>query len=133
MEACGIVKKVEGKKVEIEILKNSACGSCDKCSADAKKAGEQTFFTDLNLKEGEPVAFEIENKSILKLGVFIYLIPAFAIFLGYFIAFSFKLSEPIRILSSFISFFLSYFFIFIFDKFWGETFLNKINIKKAEY
>jgi len=132
MEACGIVKKVDGKKVAISILKNSACGSCDKCSADSKKAGEQSFITDLSLKEGDHVSFQIEDKSILKLGVFIYLFPAFAIFLGYFVASTLSLTEPVRILSSFVSFFLYYVFIFIFDKIWGKSFLKKISIKKAE-
>lgn len=132
MEACGIVKKANGKEVEISILKNSACGSCDKCSANSKKAGEQTFITTLDLKEGDQVSFEIESKSILKLGIFIYLIPSFSIFLGYFVATLFSFSEPIRILFSFSSFFLSYFFIFLFDKFWGKAFLNKMTLKKAE-
>lgn len=126
----GVVKKIEGNKIFVEVYKDAACSSCASCND--KTCGMREFkYTKGDLKVEDVVELSSSDKFILKLSFLIYIFPVLSLFLGYYIG-SVKLgfSETKSILVSFFFLFLSMIFIFLVDKYKGEKFEEKIIIKK---
>lgn len=129
MKNKGIVREINDNSIKIELFKDGACASCSQC--DSKSHKTETFFYDKNdLKLNEIVEFEIEDKSLLKIGFITYLSPIVFMFSFYSIAAYFNLSENKRIISSFLGLFFSFFILYFLDKTKGKTFLAKITITK---
>lgn len=126
----GIVRKVEGDTISVEIFKDSACSSCSSCSN--KTCGLQQFkYKKGDLKVADIIEFQIPDRKLLKLGFLTYILPVFFMIGGYYVGASlFKLSEGYSILFSFIALFLSMFFLFLVDKYKGDKFMDNITIKK---
>jgi len=129
MKNKGIVREITENSVKIELFKDVECSSCSKC--DSKHHKLQSFFYDKkDLKLGEVIVFEIDNKSLLQFSFLIYILPLFFFFIFYGLASGFHLSENERILSSFLGLISGFVLIYIIDKVKGKSLFATIKITK---
>ncbi|MFY9213214.1 MAG: SoxR reducing system RseC family protein [Tissierellaceae bacterium] len=84
MEQVGIVKKVEGNEVVLEVRRVSACGTnCSSCSGSCEVAPHfLTLENKVNAKLGDMVEIKAEAKKILKYTFALYIIPLVFLILG---------------------------------------------------
>lgn len=129
MKNKGIVKEINGNSIKIELFKDGACASCSQCNSKSHKS--ETFYYDKNdLNLNEIVEFDIDDKSLLKIGFITYFSPIIFMFIFYFIGVKLGFSENKSILSSFLGLIASFILLYFLDKTKGKTFLAKINITK---
>ncbi len=121
----GIVQEVDGKNLKILVYKDSACSHCSSCSEGNRFQGEFEFQAEGNVKKGDSISFEIEDKVVLNLAFLVYILPVIFLFFGYILSSKLGLSEGKRILSSFVSMFFSFVLLFFYDKSKGKQILNK--------
>ena len=113
----GVIKKIDGNKITVKLYKDAACSHCSGCSGDRKYGKDFEFTTDLPAQVGDTVTFEISAGKVIKAASIAYVFPAIAMILGYFVGSKLlKLSENQSIISSFIGLFLSFVFLFIYDR-----------------
>ena len=125
----GVVKEVYNGYIRVKVYKTS-CGKCQTCTEEGRGVEEIDIKTKGHFQVGDPVRFEIEDKSIFGMGILVYIVPVFFFFGGYFVASLFGVGEGGSILVSFLSMALCFMAIHLFDKYLGEKFLNrKIKIK----
>lgn len=117
MKNSGIVKEKEKNKITISMYKESACSHCNKCSDSAKITNNFTLISDReDIKVGDIVTFEMEDKQVFKAALIVYIIPLIAMFVGYFLGDRYGFSEGKNIGISFLFLVLSFLGIFIYDK-----------------
>lgn len=124
MEQVGIVKKVVGNNVELEVRRVSACGSgCNTCSSSCEVAPHIIVLPNkLNAKVGDYVEVKGEVANILKYTFIVYMIPFASIILGiilgnsYFKNRGYAAYELLSFLTGIIFLALSYFIIKFIDK-----------------
>lgn len=77
MEQIAFVRRVIKDKVELEIKRTSACGSCDGCGGGCAEEKSHIILIDnkLNAKVGDFVEIHGDKKSIFKYAAITYLIP----------------------------------------------------------
>ena len=83
MTETGQVIRVEGDKVVLHMVRNSACGSCNACSMAAEsKQMELTALNVCNAKAGDLVAIRLETDSFLSAVAIAYGIPLLCLLIG---------------------------------------------------
>lgn len=133
MKNKGIIRKINENIVDIEIYKDFECVNCSKCNSKSNSIKSFSLLSSNNLSIGDIVEFEISNRDILIYSSFIYAVPTIFMFGGYGLASFFKQNEILKILSCFLGLFLSFIFIYIFDKIKGKKLIDNINITKETY
>ncbi|NLK62240.1 MAG: SoxR reducing system RseC family protein [Fusobacteria bacterium] len=116
MKTCGIITKIDGKKIEVTVYKESSCASCNKCIESDKNIGTFEVETDEIYSISEEVAVEIDSKFILKNSILLYIFPVVMFFLFYFIGELFFTNKDFPIYFSFLSIIISFFILKILDK-----------------
>ncbi|MBQ3103736.1 MAG: SoxR reducing system RseC family protein [Oscillospiraceae bacterium] len=85
-----VEKILGGRKVEISVVRKTACGhDCEEC-AGCGVSGAAIYMTarcDLSVKPGDKVLVESSTKQLLGIAALVYLIPVVCFFLGYFLPF----------------------------------------------
>lgn len=138
MEQVGLVKKVIGEKVEVEVKRVSGWGGgCKGCSGSCDTPNHRVILSnDINAKEGDLVGIEGEVKNILKYTMVVYMIPfsmlIIGILLGMKVLKSLKISsyEPLSFFIGLIFMGMGYFIVRIVDKNIGEKQKDIIRITK---
>ena len=107
MTQFAVIKKVTAPdKVEVEVLRGTACGddceSCGVCHYASKIRVEATNGVGAQL--GDRVEIEARTSRILGAAVLVYVVPFIIFFIGYAIAASFSLGEGMCMLVSFAAF-----------------------------
>lgn len=84
MNKNGIVKKVEGNTVTVQIERDSACGeNCAMCNACPGKNMIVTVETDIKVSEGDRVKLETNTKTVLLSAFCVYILPIVLLIVGY--------------------------------------------------
>ncbi|MGL5001000.1 MAG: SoxR reducing system RseC family protein [Cetobacterium sp.] len=135
MKSSGLVKEKYGNKLKVSIYKESACSHCNNCSDTSKISNTLDFICeDKNIEVGDVIKFELEDNVIFKSAFIVYIIPLVFLFLGYFLGDIISLSEGKKITMSFGGLVLAFLGIFIYDKFFikskVEKFIKIIEIEK---
>lgn len=140
MENKGIVKKIEGNNLYIELYRDSSCAHCSGCGKKDKtiedlyhyELTEKDKEKDLEISEGHLVTFEINNKFILNLALLIYISPVFLMIVSYVIVAKLGASEGQGILVSFLTLVISFCGFYIYDKKSGHKKVSEeISIKEV--
>lgn len=118
MVSKGIVQSIENSHATVKFYKDSACASCSACSGDRKFGQTIGIKLDsgMDVRVGQEITIEIDDGILLKLSFIVYIIPAIAMFIGYFIFNLLKFSEGISIIASFAALLITFFGICIYDK-----------------
>ncbi|MBZ4682651.1 MAG: hypothetical protein PWP46_1065 [Fusobacteriaceae bacterium] len=134
MKNKGLITKINGNEIKVYLFKDSACSHCSGCSDSDKMSCEYTFKTDTTgLKEGDIIDFEMNNNSLLKLGLIVYILPIFLLFFMYYIGSLIKLSQGANILFSFLGLIIYFIILFVIEKVYGKNFLKQnIKISKGD-
>lgn len=128
----GIVKTSNKQFTLISVYKDNSCSNCEACSESSKISNDIRIKSREDLKVGDEISFYIDDKKILSLALLIYIFPIFMLFFMYFIASFLNLKEFLKIFLSFVGLGLSFFIIYIYDKFKGKDIEEKILIQKIK-
>ena len=103
MTQYAIVKKIlSPEKAEVEVLRGTACGSCEVCHYASKIRVEAR--NPIGAQRGDKVEISTQTSRVLSAAVLVYVVPFVLFFIGYAIAASLKLSEGYSMLMSFAFF-----------------------------
>ncbi|OQY42139.1 MAG: hypothetical protein B6227_02955 [Fusobacteriia bacterium 4572_74] len=135
VENKGIVRKIEGKNLYIELFRDSSCAHCSGCGQKEKTIAD-LYHYELNEKievnVDDLITFEINNKFILNLALLIYVLPVFLMVLSYIIAAKLGASEGQGIVVSFTTLAISFLGFYIYDKKSGSKLIKEeISIKEV--
>ena len=133
MKAGGIIESIDGDNITVKLFKEMGCSHCSACGEGNKFAGEYSFTSEKKLELGQEITFEINDKTILGIGLFVYIFPVIMLFVGYFIASLFSTVEGVKVLSSFIGLAVAFLFIRIFDSNKGENLVSNIEMIDEAY
>jgi len=129
----GVVKEVEGDLIKVHLYKESACAHCSGCGKKEKMGSTFEFKCTENVKIGNVITFEIEDKSLLNIAAVVYLLPIAFMIGGYFLGEFLGFSEGRRVLTSFMGLIFSFGFIYLFDKTKGSKIIDqKIRLVDVE-
>lgn len=135
MENKGIVKKIEGKNLYIELFRDSSCAHCSGCGKKDKTIADLYHYElneDIKINVGDLITFEINNKFILNLALLIYILPVILMVLSYIVAAKLGASEGQGIVVSFTTLVVSFLGFYIFDKKTGSKLIKEeISIKEV--
>ena len=115
MENKGIIKKIEGKNLYIELFRDSSCAHCSGCGQKDKTIADLYHYElneNIEVHVDDMITFEINNKFILNLALLIYVLPVFLMVLSYIIAAKLGASEGQGILVSFGTLVISFLGVF---------------------
>ncbi len=138
MENKGIIKKIKGKDIYIELFKDSSCAHCSGCGNKEKTLGELYHYQITDGREvevGDMITFEVNNKFILNLALVIYMFPVFLMIASYILANRLGATEGQGILVSFSALIISFLCFFLYDRKKGakkikeEVFIKNITPK----
>ena len=130
IEDSGIVKKVEGNIVTVEIERGNGCNSC-KMQGLCFKKREPTEFeivTHIPLQVNDRVQLDISPLGRTMVSLLIFGVPLLFLFSGFLIA-SIWLTEIVSILIGFIAMALSFKIIRFIDKKYGKQLKIRIERK----
>lgn len=130
IEDSGIVKKVEGNIVTVEIERGNGCNSC-KMQGLCFKKREPTEFeivTHIPLQVNDRVQLDISPLGRTMVSLLIFGVPLLFLFSGFLIA-SMWLTEIVSILIGFIAMALSFKIIRFIDKKYGKQLKIRIERK----
>lgn len=123
MEQVGIVKKIDGSKMQLEVKRVSGCGGgCSSCGANCAPGHMVTMANKLNAKVGDVVEIKGDTKSLLKYTAVVYIIPLIFFLLGTAVSISIlkdiagKNYEVISLLIGIVTMALSFIIVKIIDK-----------------
>lgn len=129
----GLVKEVKGDVVKVHLYKESACAHCSGCGNDRKMGTTLEFKCDQKVEPGNVITFEIEDKSLLNIAAFVYLLPIFFMIGGYYLGDSLGFSEAKSVGTSFMGLIFSFGLIHIFDRLKGSKIIDqKIRVVNIE-
>ena len=135
MENKGIVKKIEGKNLYIELFRDSSCAHCSGCGQKDKTVAELYHYElneDIKIDIEDLITFEINNKFILNLALLVYILPVFLMVISYIVADRFGASEGQGIIVSFATLVVSFLGFYLFDKKSGSKLIKEeISIKEV--
>ncbi|UUV19838.1 SoxR reducing system RseC family protein [Fusobacteria bacterium ZRK30] len=135
MENKGIVRKIEGKNLYIELFRDSSCAHCSGCGQKDKTIADLYQYElneDIKVNIGDLITFEINNKFILNLALLIYILPVILMILSYIIASKLGASEGQGIFVSFATLVISFLGFYIYDKKSGSKLIKEeISIKEV--
>lgn len=128
MENKGIVKKIEGKNLYIELFRDSSCAHCSGCGQKDKTIADLYHYElneDIKINVGDLITFEINNKFILNLALLVYILPVILMVLSYILAAKLGASEGQGIVVSFTTLAVSFLGFYIFDKKSGSKLIKE--------
>jgi len=130
IEDSGIVKKVEGNIVTVEIEHGNGCNSCKMQSLCFKKREPTEFeiVTHIPLQVNDRVQLNISPLGRTMVSLLIFGVPLLFLFSGFLIA-SIWLTEIVSILIGFIAMALSFKIIRFIDKKYGKKLKIRIERK----
>jgi len=135
MENKGLVKKIEGKNLYIELFRDSSCAHCSGCGKTDKTITDLYHYElneDVKVNIGDLITFEINNKFILNLALLIYVLPVVLMVLSYIIAAKLGASEGQGIIVCFSTLIISFLGFYLFDKKTGSKMIKEeISIKEV--
>lgn len=135
MENKGIVRKIEGKNLYIELFRDSSCAHCSGCGQKDKTIADLYHYEvneDIKINIGDLITFEINNKFILNLALLIYILPVILMILSYLVAAKLGASEGQGIFVSFTTLVVSFLGFYFFDKRSGSKLIKEeISIKEV--
>ena len=135
VENKGIVKKIEGKNLYIELFRDSSCAHCSGCGQKDKTIADLYHYElneNIKVNVEDMITFEINNKFILNLALLIYVLPVFLMVLSYIIAAKLGASEGQGIIVSFATLIISFLGFYIYDKKSGHKLIEEeISIKEV--
>ncbi len=79
----GIVTKIRGNQITVQLYKSSACSHCSACSEEGKKANTFDFTFNEKVERGDLVTLEIAEKEVMKAALIVYILPPVFMILGY--------------------------------------------------
>ncbi|HUT99592.1 MAG TPA: SoxR reducing system RseC family protein [bacterium] len=84
IETGRVLKRLDGGRVEVEVVRHEDCGECKIC-ANLAGDGPNTVIADnpIGADEGECVRIEIEPKRMVGLSALVFLFPILAFVAGY--------------------------------------------------
>jgi sigma-E factor negative regulatory protein RseC len=121
----GVVKEVHGDQVRVQVYKKNSCGNCKTCTEGGRYSEELDIKTNKKFEVGDIVSFEINDGSIINMGILVYILPILMFFSGYSAASFFRVTEGLKIAASFFSMASCFAVVHVFDKFCGKKFLDK--------
>ncbi|SIR16314.1 SoxR reducing system RseC family protein [Halanaerobium kushneri] len=89
MEELATVVQKNNDKVEVRIIKHSACSKCDKnCGLAGNSHDQDQVFLEvedkIGVKKGDRVLLEMEKGNLVFATLIVYLLPIFLMISGYF-------------------------------------------------
>lgn len=128
----GIITKIEKNRIYVHFYKDSACSHCSSCATKDKMGNIFKFDVSNpeNYKLEQEVTIELEDSTFLKFSFITYILPAIAMILGYYIFNLIGFSEIFSIVGSFVFLFISFLFLFIYDKRKTKEISNTIKLIK---
>ena len=116
MTETGKVAKIEKGKAVVSLSAGGYCDKCRICLFDDK--GQRTLRADNNIgaKIGDRVEVFIPDGMISKSSFFIFILPIMAFLIGYSFAWIFSRSEVLSAVSGTITFVLTFYALFIYEK-----------------
>jgi sigma-E factor negative regulatory protein RseC len=83
----GIIQEIKRHKAVVRVQQTSACAHCQsRASCDVSKRDMLIEVSnDLHAKEGDYVEISVPEGTVLKLSLFVYIMPIMALFLGAFL------------------------------------------------
>lgn len=86
-EVEGVVKSVEGRIAEVEVVRSSGCGRCHEpggCGGGEQQVCRNVYrlSNDVGAKAGDEVWVSIAEGSVLKAALVAYGVPGVSLFLG---------------------------------------------------
>lgn len=121
----GIVREVRGDLVKVHLYKESACAHCSGCGNKEKMGSTFEFKCSEDVKVGNVITFEIEDKSLLNIAALVYLLPIVFMIAGYFLGEFLGFPEGRRVLTSFMGLIFSFGIIYTFDKVKGKAMVEQ--------
>lgn len=123
----GIVRRLEGDKVWVEIVVSSACGGCaakSLCNISEKKEElvEAVNITGEEFSIGEAVQIQMKESQAHRAVVLGYLIPFIVLVAGLFVCYALTHIEWLSALVAFGSIAIYYFILKMFDKHLAKEF-----------
>lgn len=135
MENKGIIRKIEGKDLYLELFRDSSCAHCSGCGQKDKTIADLYHYElneDIKVNIGDLVTFEINNKFILNLALLIYILPVALMVISYIVAAKLGASEGQGIIVSFTTLVVSFLGFYFFDKKTGNKMIKEeISIKEV--
>ncbi|HNW24783.1 MAG: SoxR reducing system RseC family protein [Candidatus Cloacimonas sp.] len=121
IEDSGIVKKVEGKSVTVEIERGKGCNSCKMQGFCFNKSEPSEFeiVTDIPLQVNDKVQLDISPVGRALVSLLVFGMPLLFLFAGYLIA-SQWFTELLSSLIGFAGMALSFYIVRIIDKRYGK-------------
>ena len=127
----GVIVSIDGNKSKVRITTESpecmGCVSKSHCNFSDTKSKEITVINDYGAKISDQVVFESEPSKVLFSAVLIWILPLFAMFIGYLVADRYA-KGVWPILSAFVFLFFSFGLLKLVDNIisGGSTFYPKI-------
>lgn len=78
----GVVSKVEGDRLEVLMMRSSACGDCSSCGGCETKSINLDLKNDIDANVGDFVELEYKSSLLLKGTLLVYLFPLIMLVLG---------------------------------------------------
>ena len=84
MEQVGLVRRLDGNKMELEVRRISGCGGgCSSCGGGCDSEGHSVIVSNrVNAKVGDVVEIKGDSNKILKLTALVYIIPLVFLVMG---------------------------------------------------
>lgn len=82
MDQIGRIVALDGENATIELERNRACDKCGICHMGESKKMLLSAGNDIGAEVGQRVLIEIEDRTVLKAGFIVYLIPLLALLAG---------------------------------------------------
>ena len=125
MENKGIITKIKGDMVTINLYKSSSCSHCSSCSEQGKMGSQFEFKIKQKVELGDLVTLEIAEKEVLKAAIIAYIMPPIFMILGYIVADHLGFSEMQSIFGSFLGLGVGFIFLAIYDRFFAKKTIDE--------
>lgn len=112
----GKVIKIEEEKAIVLLSTSEYCDKCKICMFDSKGQRTLKADNDIGAKIGDEVEIFIPDGMISKSSFFIFILPIMTFLIGYFFAWVFSRSEVLSAVSGTITFVLTFYALFIYEK-----------------
>jgi len=132
MIECGVINKIENDIVWVTVVKGEQCKGCTACSAFGEGSAELVAQSDLPAKIGDRVEVEIDPQKVVRHSAIIFLLPVFALIIGYFLGENYLIGigiegEGAGIVGSLGLMVLTFIGIAFYDRFFQKS--NEINAR----
>lgn len=101
----GVVERIVKEKAVVRVQQSSSCASCEArgaCNIENDKPILVEVRNDLQARVGDDVEISIPSRSLIKMGILVYLLPVLGLILGAYVGNAF--STPLDLDSNLASF-----------------------------